>query len=120
MYPVRNQSRISPVTNPRASAGTKRTRRHPCYRELVRLRNEESQLASVAGGGITRADGLVRTQRRSAKTGGRIDWRAALERLPKEFKARDVRKLPGLVGKRPSEIFAGITRWIDAKLVKRK
>lgn len=51
---------------------------------------------------------------------GRIDWRAVLSKLPKQFRAADVRKVRGLTEKKSSEIFAAITRWIEAKLVKRK
>jgi hypothetical protein len=51
---------------------------------------------------------------------GRINWRTVLGQLPKQFKASDIRKLRGLKDKRPSEIFAAITRWIEASLVKRK
>jgi len=36
-----------------------------------------------------------------------------LEQLPKQFKAAEVREIRGLKGKRPSEIFAAITRWIE-------
>jgi hypothetical protein len=43
-----------------------------------------------------------------------------ISKLPKQFTAADVRKVRGLAGKKSSEIFAGITRWIDTKLVKRK
>ncbi|MGH7915074.1 MAG: hypothetical protein ACREPW_10565, partial [Candidatus Binataceae bacterium] len=51
---------------------------------------------------------------------GRINWRNVLAQLPKQFKAANVRQLRGLKDKRPSEIFAAITRWIDAGLAKRK
>ncbi|MGC1342763.1 MAG: hypothetical protein WA854_10570 [Candidatus Binataceae bacterium] len=40
--------------------------------------------------------------------------------MPKQFKASDVRGVRGLKGKRPSEIFAAITRWIDGGMAKRK
>jgi hypothetical protein len=40
--------------------------------------------------------------------------------MPKQFKAGDVRKVRGLKDKRASEIFAAITRWIEARSVKRK
>jgi hypothetical protein len=43
-----------------------------------------------------------------------------LARLPKLFKAADIRSVRGIGSKRSSEIFAGITRWLDADLVKRK
>ena len=52
--------------------------------------------------------------------GGRINWRTVLQQMPKQFKASDVRGVRGLKGKRPSEIFAAITRWIDAGMAKRK
>jgi hypothetical protein len=55
-----------------------------------------------------------------ARRGGRINCRALLATLPKQFKASDVRSLRGLKDRRASEIFAGITRWMDAGLVKRK
>jgi len=47
-------------------------------------------------------------------------WREVLSKLPKQFKAVDLRKVRGLAQKKSSEIFAAITRWIEAKLVKRK
>ena len=52
--------------------------------------------------------------------GGRINWRTVLSQVPKQFKAADIRGVRGLKDKRPSEIFAAITRWIDAGMVKRK
>ncbi|MGD0076183.1 MAG: hypothetical protein ABSD31_17860, partial [Candidatus Binataceae bacterium] len=51
---------------------------------------------------------------------GRINWRTILSDLPKQFKAADIRGIRGLKEKRPSEIFAAVTRWIEAGLVKRK
>jgi hypothetical protein len=44
----------------------------------------------------------------------------ALAQLPKQFKASNVRQVRELKDKRPSEIFAAITRWIEAGLAKRK
>jgi len=38
--------------------------------------------------------------------------------MPERFKAGDVRKVRAVQNKRPSEIFAGITRWIEAGSVK--
>jgi translation initiation factor 2B subunit (eIF-2B alpha/beta/delta family) len=89
--------------------------------ELKQLKQEEASLgqltgrvarASTAGGGNGRVSGRVGR--------GRINWRAVLDQLPKQFKAAHIRDIRGLKGKRPSEIFAAITRWIDAGTVKRK
>ena len=84
--------------------------------ELKRLKEEETSLGQLAGrhaigggGGESRAAGR-----------NRINWRAVLEQLPKQFKASHIRTVRGLKGKRPSEIFAAITRWIEAGAVKRK
>jgi hypothetical protein len=83
--------------------------------ELKRLKEEEARLGGLtgrpagAGGGGGGAVGR-----------GRINWRAVLSQVPKQFKAADIREVRGLRDKRPSEIFAAITRWIDAGLVKRK
>jgi translation initiation factor 2B subunit (eIF-2B alpha/beta/delta family) len=88
--------------------------------ELKQLKQEEASLgqltgrvarASTGGGG---GGGNGRVGR------GRINWRAVLDQLPKQFKASHIRDIRGLKGKRPSEIFAAITRWIEAGTVKRK
>ena len=86
-----------------------------CESELERLRRQESQLAAIAGGrGMAARNG-------SAHPGGkRTNWGEVLEQLPKQFKAAEVRNVRGLGAKRSSEIFAAITRWIDAGLVKKK
>jgi hypothetical protein len=82
--------------------------------ELQRLRDEESELARLAGVGW-RVRAVV-----PSMTDRRANWRTVLERLPNEFKASQVRSAPGLENRGSSEIFAGITRWIDAGLIKRK
>jgi hypothetical protein len=82
--------------------------------ELNRLKGEESRLGALVGGGVSAG------ARRGRSGGGRINWRNVLAQLPRQFKASDVRGVRGLRGKRPSEIFAAITRWIDAGLAKRK
>jgi hypothetical protein len=81
--------------------------------ELRRLKEEESRLGGLTGrpGGAARQGGVGR---------GRINWRSVLGGLPKQFKASDIRKVRGLKAKRPSEIFAAITRWIESGLVKRR
>ena len=84
---------------------------------LRQLKDEESQLARLAGmGGGTHmaANGTNR------KSGGRVNWGMVLEQMPKQFRAADVSKLPSIKGKRSSEIFAGISRWVEAGAVKRK
>jgi hypothetical protein len=82
---------------------------------LSKLKEEEERLSSLiggAGGGVAKAV--------SSGPRGRVNWRNVLVALPKQFKAADVRTVRGLKGKRPSEIFAAITRWIDAGAARRK
>ncbi len=81
--------------------------------ELSTLRKQEEQLLLVAGEGRAATDG-------GPARGGRTNWRAVLEKLPKRFKASDVRSVRGLANKGSGEIFAAITRWIDSGAVKRK
>lgn len=83
--------------------------------ELKRLKLEESSLDRLTG----RAAGAA-APRGGRAGGGRIDWSAVLNQLPKQFKASHIRAIRGLQQKRPSEIFAAITRWIEAGTVKRK
>jgi hypothetical protein len=90
--------------------------------ELARLKRDEEAFSRLAGG-KTGGAGVPRAPRQSSGGGGgggRINWREVLEQLPKQFKASNVRQVRGLKDKRPSEIFAAITRWIEAGLVKRK
>jgi hypothetical protein len=80
--------------------------------ELAKLRHEEARLGNLMGRSNTaNGQGGMR---------GRVNWRSVLSALPKQFKASDVRNVRGLKQKRPSEIFAAITRWIDAGSAKRK
>jgi hypothetical protein len=81
--------------------------------QLIELRQQEQKLQSFIGRSLK--DGAPESGPRA-----RTDWGAVLSALPKQFTAADVRSVRGLAQKRPSEIFAAITRWIDAKLVKRK
>jgi hypothetical protein len=87
--------------------------------ELNRLKEDESRLGVVTGR-AAEAGGAGGVRTRRAVGGGRINWRTVLEELPKQFKASDIRGIRGLKDKRPSEIFAAITRWIEAGMVKRK
>ena len=82
--------------------------------ELNRLKGEEARLDSLIG----RANGAAAGM--SAGSRGRVNWKSVLAQLPRQFKASDVRDVRGLKGKRPSEIFAAITRWIDAGMAKRR
>jgi len=97
----------------RALVANLRKEIHVRETELNRLKAEESKLSTLMGRPATEAPAR-------AVGRGRINWRAVLDQLPKQFKARDIRGVRGLKGKRPSEIFAAITRWIDSGLVKRK
>jgi len=90
--------------------------------ELKRLQGEESNLSRLIGGGagVTVARAQAKAPASRGGRGGRINWKEILGQLPKQFKASDVRGVRGLKGKRPSEIFAAITRWIDGGVAKRK
>ncbi|HUY28190.1 MAG TPA: hypothetical protein VMV27_12300 [Candidatus Binataceae bacterium] len=85
--------------------------------ELARLKEEAANLSRLIG-----PVPAVRAQTKAAapRGGGRINWRTILAELPKQFKAADVRAVRGLKSKRPSEIFAAITRWIEGGMAKRK
>jgi hypothetical protein len=67
-------------------------------------------MASTDGGGTARGRGGR----------GRINWGEVLDKLPKQFKASDIRSVRGLKDKRSSEIFAAITRWIESGSVRRR
>jgi len=87
--------------------------------ELARLKHDEALWGRLAGRGT--GGGVARAPRAAGGGGGgRINWRKVLAQLPKQFKASNVRQVRGLKDKRPSEIFAAITRWIEAGLAKRK
>ena|ERR1700733_9950228 len=83
---------------------------------LSKLKEEEERLGALIGNG----GGGAAAKAVSSGPRGRVNWRNGLIALPKQFKAADVRNVRGLKGKRPSEIFAAITRWIDAGAAKRK
>ena|SRR5437899_434023 len=89
--------------------------------DLHRLKEEASRLGLLLGGrGRARVGRPPGRPSAEGRRGGRVNWRAVLQQLPKQFKAADVRKVRGVKGKRPSEIFAAITRWIESGLAKRK
>ena len=92
--------------------------------ELLHLKNEEANLGRLTGAttkGVARTAAPKATGAASrTSNSGRVNWRGVLEQLPKQFKAAEVRDIRGLKGKRPSEIFAAITRWIEGGTVRRK
>lgn len=92
--------------------------------ELIHLKNEAMSLGRLTGSasqaGRRVATGKGKNTARRAARGGRVNWRSVLEQLPKQFKAAGVREIRGLKSKRPSEIFAAITRWIESGIVRRK
>jgi hypothetical protein len=83
--------------------------------ELRKLRDEEMRLATLTGRAVSPTPSA-----RLPAGSGRVNWRQVLIKLPKEFGTSDLRKVEALSSKRPSEIYAGISRWTDAGLVKRK
>jgi hypothetical protein len=83
--------------------------------ELAQLESELEKLTTLTG----RQNGSTATRAVVAQR-SRIDWSGVLAKLPKEFKASDIRGVRGLKEKPPSELFAAITRWIDAGAVKKK
>ena len=86
--------------------------------ELRRLLDDEAKLAALAG---QRGAPPSRSERGAPEKGaGRVNWRAVLEKLPRQFKASQIRTVRGLKNKRSSEIFGAITRWMEAGAVKRK
>jgi hypothetical protein len=95
---------------------------HAKEMELVQLKNQAANLGRLTGSSAKRVTGApkARAVATGRPRGGRVNWRAVLEQLPKQFKAVDIRDIRGIKGKRPSEIFAAITRWIEAGTVKRK
>jgi hypothetical protein len=88
--------------------------------ELRRLLEQETHLSGLLGGAKGARKGKKAATAARPTGRGRINWREVLNQLPKQFKASDIRKVRGLKDKRPSEIFAAITRWIDGGMVRRK
>ncbi len=88
--------------------------------QLSGMRRQEEQISQLAGDVSSRSNGAAAGADAPKRRGGRMDWRAVLEKLPKRFTASDVRKVRGLANKRSGEIFGAVTRWIDTGMVKRK
>jgi hypothetical protein len=85
--------------------------------ELRRLKEEESRLSMLIGGNASSAK---TASARTPVRGGRVNWLSVLDQLPRQFKASDVHEIRGLERKRPSEVFAAITRWIQMGSARRK
>jgi hypothetical protein len=90
--------------------------------ELERLKEEETALDRLSGsfGSGATSTAAATTSPGRGRRAGRVDWSGILQQLPKQFKAADVRGIRSVTGKRSSEIFAAITRWIEGGSVKRK
>jgi hypothetical protein len=89
--------------------------------ELKRLKEEAATLHRLGGSPRIAARGPAAAAAPvGARRGGRINWTAILQQLPKQFKASDIRRVNMVKNKRPSELFAAITRWIEGGTVKRK
>jgi hypothetical protein len=87
--------------------------------DIRRLRQEESKLAALTGqAGLPSGNGNGAPRAQGGRS--RINWTEVLGKVPKQFKASDIRNVRGLKDKRSSEIFAAITRWIEAGSVKRR
>jgi hypothetical protein len=86
--------------------------------ELRRLKDEESRLSMLIGSPAAFSGTVVSARR--VTHGGRVNWRTVLDQLPQQFKAADIHLVKGLKSKRPSEVFAAITRWIRMRSVRRK
>ncbi len=58
--------------------------------------------------------------RKARRTGGkRISWDDVLGGLPAKFAVNDIMKRPGVKARGRAQVYPAITRWMDAKKVKR-
>ena len=85
--------------------------------ELGLLKEAETRLSRLTG---LRESAVRRMGERAARSVTRTNWTTVLEQLPQQFKASDLRTLPGVEGKRSSQLFAAVTHWIEAGVVRRK
>jgi hypothetical protein len=88
--------------------------------ELRRLKEEEARLVLLIGQSSKSSSRARAGKSAGASRSGRVNWREVLEQLPKKFQATDVRAIRGIKAKRPSEVFAAITRWIDLGAARRR
>ncbi|HLW72104.1 MAG TPA: hypothetical protein VKS22_15945 [Candidatus Binataceae bacterium] len=87
--------------------------------EIATLRADAAALDRL-GGGAGASPVAAAKPAPGKRRSRRVNWGGILQELPKQFKASDVRVMRSVAHKRPSEIFAAITRWIEAGAVKRK
>ena len=66
---------------------------HAAELELVTLRKQEQHLGQIIGEKPAARASVSDRAQVAAEPQGRTDWRAVLEKLPKRFKALDVRKV---------------------------
>lgn len=57
------------------------------------------------------------TKKRSV--GKRLNWEVVLKGLPKTFSVDDVMKRPGVKARGRAQVYPSLTRWMDAKRIKR-
>lgn len=88
--------------------------------ELNALKRHESKVLALAGGLGSNGTRPPNGSSRNGTGSRRIDWSDVLARLPKQFRASEVRKVRGLKDKRSSDLSNAIGRWIEAGTVKRK
>jgi len=88
--------------------------------DLRRLKEEEARLVSLVGQSAASPSRGRVAKRVGASRSGRVNWREVLDQLPRKFQAADVRAIRGIKGKRPSEVFAAITRWIELGAARRR
>src|ERR1700730_2214034 len=78
--------------------------------DLLRLKEEESKLVALAARRGVSGSNVGRRHTSASPT--RINWGSVLEKLPKQFKASDIRTVRAVKDKRSSELFKAITRWM--------
>lgn len=90
--------------------------------ELAQLRRDEEMMVRFTTQGMQKGSpaGATKASAAGNVASRRINWKNVLAQLPKQFQASNVRQVRGLKNKRPSEIFAAITRWIEAGMIKRR
>lgn len=72
------------------------------------------------GNGRPRKKATTKPASAKKKSGGkRVSWDGVLKGLPKTFSVDDVMKRPGVKAKGRAQVYPSLTRWMDAKKIKR-